>query len=583
MVDERQLEQDLKYIALGKKEGAQARCRAGIVFPEKTQGFYLEPALFIDTTPTMTINREEIFGPVASVIRVKDYDEALAVANDTPFGLSSGIATTSLKYAEHFKRNSAAGMVMVNLPTAGVDYHVPFGGRKGSSYGPREQGRYAAEFYTTVKTAYVNPVMDLSLQVGKYDIQKALGKGATGTVYLAKDTFTGKEVALKTIEPEVFRDPEFGTVYRSQFLNEASLAGKLRHPHIVSILDAVVGEDSGHIAMELVTGGDLSQHAKPGTLLPVPDVLQIAFKCCGALDYAAKEGIVHRDIKPANIMIAGGTEVKIADFGAAVLKKSQVVQTAALGSPYYMSPEQIAGQDAHLPQRHVLARRGALRAADRHAAVPRRQHRRADRQDPARPTRCRRASCARTCRRRSIAWCCARSRRTRCSATRPGPSSRVELSKVGELVLPAGAIPDSEKYVTLKKVADARAARRLGAVGARARRQVDAASPRASRWCRKSRRASSFFFLAKGEAKVIKNKKLLNMVNGGECFGEMAYIGGGEQPRHATVEAMSELLLAEFEPAALEKMSLGAQLHLTRALVRNVTDRLALANVRLAR
>jgi aldehyde dehydrogenase (NAD+) len=107
----------------------------------------------------MRINREEIFGPVAAVIKVKDYDEALAVANDTPFGLSSGIATTSLRHAEHFKRNSAAGMVMVNLPTAGVDYHVPFGGRKGSSYGPREQGRYAVEFYTTVKTSYVNPAM----------------------------------------------------------------------------------------------------------------------------------------------------------------------------------------------------------------------------------------------------------------------------------------------------------------------------------------------------------------------------------------------------------------------------------------
>ena len=124
------------------------------------------------------------------------------MANDTPFGLSSGIATTSLKHAEHFKRNSAAGMVMVNLPTAGVDYHVPFGGRKASSYGPREQGRYAVEFYITVKTLH-QPVMELSLQVGKYDIQKLLGKGASGTVYLAKDTFTGKEVALKTIEPEV--------------------------------------------------------------------------------------------------------------------------------------------------------------------------------------------------------------------------------------------------------------------------------------------------------------------------------------------------------------------------------------------
>jgi aldehyde dehydrogenase (NAD+) len=156
VVDERQLEQDLKYIELGKKEGARLAA-GGNRLERAQQGYYLEPALFVDSTPAMTINREEIFGPVASVIRVKDYDEALAVANDTPFGLSSGIATTSLKYSEHFKRNSAAGMVMVNLPTAGVDYHVPFGGRKGSSYGPREQGRYAVEFYTTVKTAYVNP------------------------------------------------------------------------------------------------------------------------------------------------------------------------------------------------------------------------------------------------------------------------------------------------------------------------------------------------------------------------------------------------------------------------------------------
>src|SRR5947208_13253016 len=134
--------------------------------------------------------------------------------------------------------------------------------------------------------------MDLSLQVGKYDVQKAIGKGATGTVYLARDTFTGREVALKTIEPEVFRDPEFGTVYRSQFQNEASLAGKLRHPHIAAILDAVVQKDSGHIAMEYLTGGHLSKHAAPENLLPVADVLQSGFKCCGALEYAAQQGIV---------------------------------------------------------------------------------------------------------------------------------------------------------------------------------------------------------------------------------------------------------------------------------------------------
>ena len=153
VVDASQLKQDADYIDIGRSEGARLAF-GGERLERETPGFYLSPALFTEATNDMRIAREEIFGPVAAVIRVRDYDEALAVANDTGFGLSSGIATTSLKHATHFKRSSEAGMVMVNLPTAGVDFHVPFGGRKGSSYGPREQGRYAAAFYTTVKTAY---------------------------------------------------------------------------------------------------------------------------------------------------------------------------------------------------------------------------------------------------------------------------------------------------------------------------------------------------------------------------------------------------------------------------------------------
>ncbi|MCM2340672.1 aldehyde dehydrogenase family protein [Rhodoferax sp.] len=149
-----QLEQDLGYVDIGQAEGA-VLVAGGQRLQGSTEGFYMAPALLSDTTSAMRINREEVFGPVASIIRVKAYEEALAEANNTPFGLSAGIATTSLKYATHFKRHSQAGMVMVNLPTAGVDYHVPFGGRKGSSYGSREQGRYAQEFFTTVKTAYI--------------------------------------------------------------------------------------------------------------------------------------------------------------------------------------------------------------------------------------------------------------------------------------------------------------------------------------------------------------------------------------------------------------------------------------------
>jgi len=156
VVDQGQLEQDLRYLHVGRDEGATLHW-GGEILKRETPGFYMQPAIFTSASNAMRIAREEIFGPVACVIRAKDYDEALAIANDTEFGLAAGICTTSLKYASHFKRNSEAGMVMVNLPTAGVDYHVPFGGRKGSSYGPREQGSYAREFYTIVKTAYTYP------------------------------------------------------------------------------------------------------------------------------------------------------------------------------------------------------------------------------------------------------------------------------------------------------------------------------------------------------------------------------------------------------------------------------------------
>ena len=155
VVDARQLEQNLSYLKIAADEGGTVIGGERLTLAQ--EGFYMAPALVSETHNDMRINREEVFGPVASVLRARDYDEALALANDSAFGLSAGICTTSLKQASHFKANAEAGMVMVNLPTAGVDYHVPFGGSKGSSYGAREQGSYAAEFYTRVKTAYTLP------------------------------------------------------------------------------------------------------------------------------------------------------------------------------------------------------------------------------------------------------------------------------------------------------------------------------------------------------------------------------------------------------------------------------------------
>jgi len=423
--------------------------------------------------------------------------------------------------------------------------------------------------------------LDLSLQVGKYDIRRQLGKGATGTVYLAVDTFTGEEVALKVIEPEVFRDPQFGTVYRTQFLNEASLAGKLRHPHIVAILNAVVQEDSGHIAMECVMGGDLSQHATPDTLLPVADVLQMIFKCCGALEYAFKEGIVHRDIKPANIMIAQGTNVKIADFGAALLRKTPAVQTASIGSPYYMSPEQM--EDKPLTHHsdmyclgvalyELLTGHKPFQADTLEGLVHRVMN-----ENPAPP------SSVRPDLPKEIDGVVLR-------AMAKKPEQRfetwgefaAELSKLVSVVLPPDAISDSEKFVALKRVemlsvlsdaelwelANAGNWKRAGA------RQTI---------IRENDPGKSFFFLAHGQVRVTRHGRLLNTIDERECFGEMAYIRGGELPRHATVESVSDILIAEFEPDALATMSLGAQYYLMRALVRNLVDRLELANTRLVR
>lgn len=153
VVDEKQLISNLKYIDIARQEAAEVI--GGERLERATRGFFQAPALFLGTTNDMRINREEIFGPTASVLQVADLEEAIALANDTEFGLSSGICTSSLKSAREYRRRAQAGMVMVNLPTAGVDYHVPFGGRKGSSFGPREQGTFAAEFYTTLKTSYI--------------------------------------------------------------------------------------------------------------------------------------------------------------------------------------------------------------------------------------------------------------------------------------------------------------------------------------------------------------------------------------------------------------------------------------------
>jgi serine/threonine protein kinase len=419
---------------------------------------------------------------------------------------------------------------------------------------------------------------DLELRVGKYEIQRELGKGATGTVYLATDTFSGGEVALKTIDPALFVDAEFGAEYRTQFLNEASLAGKLRHPHIVAILDAVVEEDSGYIAMELVTGGDLAAHATPDTLLPVGDVMQIGFKCCGALDYAFQEGIFHRDIKPANIMVAKGTEVKIADFGAAFLRRSQSVQSVAMGSPYYMSPEQIEGVELTYHSDmyamgvvlyELLTGQKPFTAGSLEMLVQKILH-----QIPPAPSGVRPDIPPEI---DAIVM----------KAMQKKPLDRydyydefaLDLARAARALTPADVISDSEQYVALKRC-ETLSELSDSELWELARSARWSRVPKGTVLLREDEEGDSIFFLAEGTARVTRDGRLLNEIGQSECFGEMAYIHGGAEPRQATVEATSDCLLAEFRPFVLMQVSAGAQLQLMRTLVRNLSDRLRTANAK---
>ena len=417
-------------------------------------------------------------------------------------------------------------------------------------------------------------------RVGKYELKSVLGKGASATVYLGIDTFTGAEVAVKVIDAGVFKDPHHGKFLRTQLLSEASLAGKLNHPHIVSILDAVVTEDSGYIAMEYVAGGDLSQHTAPQNLFSTEDAIQVGFKCCGALDYAFRQGVIHRDIKPANIMVAKGTDIKITDFGAAYLRTDAVTQKVNIGTPAYMSPEQITGA----PLTHqsdmfswaivlyeLLTGMRPFAAQSMEALIEKVLH-----ETPIPPSRM---------------WPSIPPELDRMllTALQKSPADRfptwadfaLELAKIGGLTFHERTIQDSEKYEALRRV-EMLAKLADGQIWELVQAGDWKRLPAHNVIIRENDDGQSLFFLAKGQVKATRQGRLLNLIGAGECFGEMAYIRGGKEARHASVESLTDTIIAEFEPAALEQMSDSCQLHFTRALVRTLAERLELANLRLS-
>ena len=422
--------------------------------------------------------------------------------------------------------------------------------------------------------------MNLPYRLGKYELARQIGEGATGKVYHALDTFSGQEVAVKLIDQTVLADPAFDDACRKQFLNEASLAGRLAHPHVVTILEASVTESSGYVVMEFVPGGNLVRHTNTDALLPIENVLQIIFKCCGALDYAFRQGIIHRDIKPANILVVSGTDVKIADFGASVFYQAQITQKVTVGSPYYMSLEQISGNRlTHLSDMYslgVVAYELLTGVLPFHAPTVIKLFDAIANNDPVPPSTHRSGLPAELD--RVILRMIARSPDDRYSNW---ADLALEIAEIGRFSKFLQGIPDSERFSMLRTKNELR----------------ELSDPdiwelvHASQWARFPARTvvlredepgQSMYILASGQMKVTKQGRLLNVINAGEYFGEMAYIQRGAS-RQATLEALSDVIVAEFQFRALEGLSPGCELRFAKTLLHSLAERLALAGDRIVR
>ncbi len=417
--------------------------------------------------------------------------------------------------------------------------------------------------------------------IGKYEVIKEIGKGATSAVYQAYDPFQNRQVAIKLLFPETLVDQDHGKRYRKLFVTEASLAGKLSHPHIAAIYDAVADDDASYLVMEYVDGTTLEQYARHDQLLPVNKILEIAYKCARALDYASKQGVIHRDIKPANILLAGEADIKISDFGAALTLASQTTQVSGVGSPAYMSPEQVKEQplthqtdifSLGVVMYQLLTGRLPFQGTNNYSMIYQIIN-----TDPAPPSR-----------------------------QRPGIPGNVDA-----IVMRALSKNTENRYQSWEDFA----ADLVSAMGGEEVEDRDFAEAekfdmlrkldffqhfsdvelwevlRLSRWHKHQRDAalihegdigSSFFILVNGEVKVVKQNRLLNVLKAGECFGEMAYLGKQRFHRSASVVALSGITIVEIRAETLTKASELCRHHFHGAFLELLVDRLAMANVRLS-
>jgi eukaryotic-like serine/threonine-protein kinase len=418
-------------------------------------------------------------------------------------------------------------------------------------------------------------------KIGKYEILKELGAGATSTVYLANDPFGEKQVALKLFKEEVMHDVSTGPAFRKLLRNEASLAGKLIHPHIVHIMDAVMDEDLNYMVMEYVEGETLEKYAEVDHLLPINTVAEIAYKVCKALEYAQTQGVIHRDIKPANILFTGASDIKISDFGAAMIENHEATQISGVGSPAYMSPEQIKEQplthqtdiySLGVTMYKLLTGKLPFDATNNFSMIYQIMN-----LEPPAPS----------------VW------RPEIPsdldaivlhAMQKEPNGRYSTWEAfaNELVhffsteAPASTqIFDTEKFAVLRELAFFK---RFSDVELWEVLHF-------SEWrkvgkdeviIREGDIGNDFFIIASGTVKVLKGGRLLNLLHKGDCFGEMMVLEEAEAKRTTDITAKTDVTLIDVKPEVLEKASAGCRFKFSDTFLRILVKRLAVANTRIS-
>lgn len=417
-------------------------------------------------------------------------------------------------------------------------------------------------------------------RIGKYEIVRKLGDGATSTVYLGHDPFADRDVAIKLVSREALTNAAGGQVIHRLFLNEASLAGKLVHPHIVEIYDAVADEESAYIVMEYVDGGTLQRFTRPDNLLELGDVIEIVYKCARALDFASQLGVIHRDIKPANILFTAANDIKITDFGSAALLRTERTIVDGIGTPAYMSPEQHLNKllthqtDIYalgVVMFQLLTGRLPFQAGNIAALVHQILN-----ADPPLPSEFRldipgeidvvvRRALERDAQVRYLTW-------EQFAADLAAIAAGAPLTKRGVL--------ETEKFNALRGLAFFRSFSDVELWEVLRFGEWHEVS-KGEAIIREGAPGDFFCILVDGEARVTRKLRLLYTLKAGECFGEMAYLGEGSKLRTADVIAASDARMLKLPVSALERVSELCRLNFDRAFLRVLVERLTLANSKL--